>query len=111
MATKNFNLTVALTSNQTLIESGQGLTPKAGLTWVAVELRPYFQGKGDFFFFVDDQQYIQIASEDVATYGTPWVGAIQIKQPVIFHFKFSDRSAANNAVGVDFTVEESASTS
>src|SRR5712692_2536890 len=110
MATKQLNRILALTSNQTLIESGSGDTPSAGLTWTIVELRPYFAGKGDFFAFVDDQQRIQIASEDVATYGKPLVLGITIKQPVTMHWKFSDRSAANNAVGVDITIEETSTT-
>lgn len=106
MATRIYNLVLALTPSQALAEAGTGLTPKAGLTWTGVELRPYFQGKGDFFLFVDDQQVIQIASEDVATYGKPIVIGIQIAQPVVFHFKFTDRSAAANAVGIDVTIEE-----
>ena len=110
MATKQLNRILALTSNQTLIESGTGDTPPAGLTWTVVELRPYFQGKGDYFLFIDDQQRIQVASEDVATYGTPTVLGITIKQPVTLHTKFSDRSAANNNVGVDMTIEETTST-
>lgn len=99
---------MTLTASQSNIEAGSGFTPKAGLQWVAVEVRPYFQGKGDFFLFVDDQQYIQIASEDVATYGKPHVIAILVKQPVILHTKFTDRSGAGNFVGVDLTVEETA---
>ncbi len=108
MATKILNGLVSLTANQNNIEAGTGFTPKAGLQWVAVEVRPYFQGKGDFFLFVDDQQYIQVASEDVATYGKPHVIAVLVKQPVILHTKFTDRSGVANAVGVDLVVEETA---
>lgn len=106
MATRILNRTLSLTASQALIESGTGDTPKAGLTWVITEIRPYFQGKGDFFLFIDDQQLIQISSEDVATYGKPHVVGIQIKQPVIIHSKFTDRSALANAVGVDIVIEE-----
>ncbi|MDE1868179.1 MAG: hypothetical protein KGI08_10790 [Thaumarchaeota archaeon] len=110
MATKQLNRTVSLTASQANIEAGTGDTPPAGLTWTIVELRPYFQGKGDFFMFIDDQQRVQIASEDVATYGKPMVLGVTIKQPVILHWKFTDRSAAVNAVGVDSTIEETTST-
>ena len=110
MATKQLNRTTTLTANQVNLEAGTGDTPPAGLTWTVVELRPYFAGKGDYFLFVDDQQRIQISSEDVATYGKPLVLGVTIKQPVILHDKFTDRSGASNFVGVDFTVEETVST-
>jgi len=110
MATKGLNRNTTLTSLQALLEAGVGDTPPAGLTWTIVELRPYFSGKGDFFAFVDDQQRIQIASEDVATYGKPLVLGITIQQPVTMHWKFTDRSAASNFVGVDIILEETSTT-
>lgn len=106
MATKILNANGTLTANQSNIEFGSGFTPKAGLRWTIVELRPYFAGKGDAFGFIDDQQYHDVASEDVATYGKPHVVGVQIQQPVIFHAKFTDRSGASNFVGVDIVVEE-----
>ena len=106
MATKILNANTTLSGNQTNLEAGTGFTPKAGLRWTIVELRPYFSGKGDFLGFVDDQQYHDIASEDVATYGKPHVVGVIIQQPVIFHAKFSDRSGVSNFVGVDIVVEE-----
>lgn len=110
MATKILNTNGALGAGDANVEFGTGFTPKAGLTWVAVELRPYFTGAGDCFLYVDDQQYIQVASEDVSTFGRPHVIAIQVQQPVLLHLKFTDRSGAANAVGADLTVEETSTT-
>jgi hypothetical protein len=112
MATKILNFNETLAANATQIEATPegGITPLAGLTWTLVEVRPYFTGKGDLFIFLDDQQYIQVASEDVATYGKPVVCAIQVKQPSAFHAKFSDRSGASNFVGVDLVIEETSGT-
>jgi len=106
MTTRIISLSTLLAANAAPTEIGEGISPSSGLNWTLVEVRPFFQGKGDFYLFVDDQQYLQVASEDVATYGKPHVVGIQIAQPVVFHIKFDDRSGSSNYVGVDLVIEE-----
>lgn len=110
MATKILATLGSLTPSQVNAEFGSGFTPQAGLTWTAVEIRPYLQGPGDCFVYVDDQQYCQIPFEDINVYAKPHVIAIQIQQPVVLHIKFTDRTGSSQNVGATLIVEESATT-